>query len=177
MPSLPKKTFSKKKTFKVRQPGLYFVVGHVPDLSKVRGRNFLLHVFSDGIHTQFVPKRSVSGRMLAICTRFQSSADQLARFPIKSMVAENGQWAIVGDMSHQEFKATANDLTGLRDQLLADCVPATGALFVMKVVLHNDASVSILWQQQYEDCWNVPDEVDFHEEEFDHQSCLADEAD
>ena len=156
------------KMFKVRSPGVYFVVGHVPDPEVDLDHDFMVCLFMEGIRCHYPCKKSHAGRLLKICAGILPSLPNLVTLRPKSMDADVGGWVLLGPMTQDVFKTASKtgELTGIRDEFLGECRPRSGTLLIMKVVLHLNLSVSVLWHQKCHDHWIYEDhELDFELDE------------
>ena len=84
---------------------------------------------------------------------------KLLHYRHQSMLTEDGGWVIVGPMTHCGFKTAADsgDLTSLRNSIIGACRPRQGSLLIMKVVVHVNLTVSLLWHQRCDKVWRETD--------------------
>lgn len=149
---MPKPTRSRAfRSQKLRLPGVFLIVGHLPPSSPSVDHHSLVSLFQNGIRTQRCTKRSNEGKHLSKCAEAQEETFHLFSLCHQSIVANDGCWTLFGPTSHGVFKeaSASGELRLMKENLLGELT--NGSLVFAKLVVHIDLSVSVMWHR----VWNI----------------------
>ena len=146
---------------RVHLPGIYIVMGHVPDDTKEISEDFLIEMFERGLSTWCPRRSSKAGQFKSLCVRLKDETMYLKQLQVYSLRAKQGYWAAMGRMTKQGFGDAwdAGELVKLRDRLLDTCSPRAGALCLLRMMVNKDRSIRLFKRECYTDDWGYPEDT------------------
>lgn len=113
---------------RVHLPGVYIVVGHVPEDTKEILEDFVVKMFERGLFTWCPRRSSKAGHFRSLCVQLKDETMFLQRLQVYSLRAKQGYSVSMGRMTMQSFRDAwdAGKLVKIQDQLLNTAAQGRG---------------------------------------------------